>query len=281
MRKSATTCDSNATSLLQNGGNTETPFCNNSQSRKWCITLNNYTDKEYATMLQYFIDRKYTYIIGKETAETGTKHLQVYIEHKSPIRFITLKKLNKRFHIEKSKGNKVDNFKYCSKENDFISNYNIETREEKILNKRYNNIKWKPWQNYILETIKDEPDTRRITYIYDPPGKKGKSFLCKYIALKYKDVIIADGKKDNIFNQINILLNIKKIEPRIILLDIPRYNQDYLNYGVIEQIKDGLIYSGKYEGGLCIFDHPHVFIFSNSECDMSNWSEDRYNIIEI
>lgn len=253
-------------------------MANNLQSRKWCFTLNNYTDDEYRILLEWCAT-KIHYIIGKEIGENGTPHLQGFVESKGGIRFDTLKNLNDRVHWEKAKGNKKQNFIYCSKENNFVSNYDILTDEERRhsrLLKKYDNVVWKDWQQDIINICESEPDDRTINWIYDEEGNNGKSFLVKYLYLKY-GCIIADGKKDNIFNQIlNTDLNFK-----IVVLDVPRHNEGYVNYGVLEQIKDGLIYSGKYEGGICAFDNVHIFVFANFEPDLSKFSADRWNIIEL
>jgi hypothetical protein len=134
------------------------------------------------------------------------------------------------------------------------------------------------YQKEILSRISNKPNKRKIYWYYDINGNIGKSFLAKYICLSYKGVIIADGKKDNIFNQINKSINEDNEEPEIIILDIPRYNMCCINYGVIEQIKNGFIYSGKYEGGKCFFKIPHIIIFANEEPDYEKWSKDRYYV---
>lgn len=67
-------------------------------------------------------------------------------------------------------------------------------------------------------------------------------------------------------------------DPKIIICDIPRTNLEYINYGAIESIKNGMIYSGKYEGGQCIFDNPHVVVFANELPDGSKMSRDRWRI---
>ena len=76
------------------------------------------------------------------------------------------------------------------------------------------------------------------------------------------------------------MLEAEKI-PEIILLDIPRASKDFINYGAIEQLKNGCLYSGKYEGGDCIFPHPHVICFANEEPDKDMMSKDRWDIIKI
>lgn len=252
--------------------------------RKWCFTLNNYTTKEYGTIEQEVLALNCKYIIGKEKGENGTPHLQGFLEFKNPRTFNFLKKINKRFHIEKARGTTKQNYIYCSKEDNFISNIDLRTKEQirkaRILDAEYKNIIWKSWQKKIIDILQnDRPDTRKIYWFWENTGNIGKSYLCKYLALT-RDVIICEGKKDNIFNQVKLSIEADK-EPNIILCDIPRTSYDYINYGAIEQLKNGLIYSGKYEGGQCIFEIPHVIIFANSEPDKTALSMDRWEIINI
>lgn len=273
---SATSCD-----VKQGEGNTinSPSYKLNTQSRKWVLTLNNYTVEEYATMIRWFETKKYEYIVGKEVGDSGTQHLQVYIEKKGATRFSTLKKKFPRAHIEKAKGSKDENFVYCSKDGDYVSNIKCKTsRNIKLLNK-YKDVKWKPWQQNVIDILENKADDRTINWFWEHTGCVGKSFLAKYIVLKY-GAIIADGKKDNIFNQINVALENDK-DIKVVLLDVPRYNMEYINYGCLEQIKNGMLYSGKYEGGVCLFDHPHLIVFANERPDESKMSKDRWNIVTI
>lgn len=272
-------------SVREGGGNTKPPP---RSSTAYCFTLNNYTDGEYNDLKNHFIDKKYDYIIGKEIGESGTPHLQGYINYPNKITFTSLKKLCNRLHIEKANGNKQQNYNYCSKDGNFESNMKfkistddfIKSVEQKVFDNEYKNVEWKPWQKQILDIIETKPDNRTIHWYYENEGNTGKSFLTKYIALKY-NVIIADGKKDNIFNQVNVMMRENQQIPTVIILDVPRRNQGYVSYGVLEQLKNGMIYSGKYEGGRCIFEAPHVIVFSNSLPDTSEMSADRWHIVNI
>lgn len=247
---------------------------------RWCGTLNNYTEQEYIHIIETFNKRKYKWIVGKE-GKNKTPHLQIYIESKNAIRLQSLKRINDRAHWEKAIASKDDNVRYCSKEGDYkikgLENF-IDVVKQECLSK-YKKVKWRLWQERVLESLKFEPDDRTIHWYYDKEGSTGKSFLCKYLDLVY-DVIIGDGKKENVFNQIKNYMDNEKI-PKIIILDIPRHNIDYINYGTLELIKNGHIYSGKYEGGKCIFPSPHVFVFANCEPDRSKLSTDRWNIVDI
>ena len=49
----------------------------------------------------------------------------------------------------------------------------------------------------------------------------------------------------------------------------------------IESIKNGLVFSGKYEGAQLIFNRPHVICFSNSLPDTTMMSADRWKIVNI
>lgn len=82
----------------------------------WCFTINNPVDGEILPP-----NNMVTYMIyGRETGANGTKHFQGYVQFKNRHRFEALKKLVPKAHWEKAKGSPLQNFKYCSKDGDFI-----------------------------------------------------------------------------------------------------------------------------------------------------------------
>lgn len=248
-----------------------------SRSRKWCFTLNNYSEEEVKKLSQDLSD--YKYVIGREVGESGTPHLQGYVEHKNQITFSKMKKLMPRAHIEKARGNGKQNYTYCSKEGNFITNMDFRTHREKLADEcltEYNDVKWLPWQQEILDLKNDK---RTIHWYWEAEGNVGKSFLCKYLAITRK-VIICEGKKADIFNQVNTMIE-AKTTPKLIICDIPRTAIDYINYGALEQLKNGMLYSGKYEGGVCIFPSPLVICLANMPPDRSKMSADRWHIVDI
>lgn len=90
------------------------------RSRNWCFTLNNYTDEEVESVREVVKDTKYL-VFGYEVApETGTPHLQGYIQFKNEKSFKQVKKmLPDRTHFEACKGSAVQNYKYCTKGENF------------------------------------------------------------------------------------------------------------------------------------------------------------------
>lgn len=253
------------------------------RAKSYAFTWNNFLEEDIENIVNYFVSLNSKYVIGREIGENETPHLQGYFCAKNQVRFSTLKNKFPKVHWEKAKGNLKQNYNYCTKDGNFITN--IETEEnfrEKLKNEcliEYKNVVWKHWQQEIIDTCNEVADNRTINWYWEPDGNSGKSFLAKYLCIT-KNVVIAEGKKNDVFNQINTCI-MQGRKPEIIILDIPRYNLEYINYGLIEQVKNGCVYSGKYEGGMCIFKSPHIFIFANEEPDIDKMSLDRWNIVRI
>lgn len=257
------------------GGNTYT----NPRSRKWCLTLNNYSEEEITQLLKVFDAKAWLYIIGKEMGEQQTPHLQMYIEMKNQVAFNTLKKLNARLHLEKARGSRAQNIEYCSKEMVYKSTFPVPLKTRML--QTYDNVVWKQWQQQIIDLCQTKPDSRTVHWVFDKEGNSGKSFLVKYLCLRF-GTIVANGKANDIFNQVATMMDSGEDKyPEIVVLDIPRSNKDYVSYGAIEKLKDGLLYSGKYEGRCCIFPSPHVICFSNSLPEWNMMSDDRWRLIKI
>jgi hypothetical protein len=67
----------------------------------------------------------------------------------------------------------------------------------------------------------------------------------------------------------------------ILIFDLQRAKEDYIPYGTIEQLKNGIFFSGKYEASTHVINSPHVICFANYPPDKYKLSADRWNIIEI
>lgn len=92
-----------------------------SKKRDYLLTINNYTDDEYDLAVEYGTTKCRYSVIGKEIGpECKTPHIHFYIYHKNPISFKSVKKLFPRAHVDLCKGSPLDNFKYCSKDGDFV-----------------------------------------------------------------------------------------------------------------------------------------------------------------
>lgn len=94
------------------------------KSRKWCITINNYSLDDINNFVSVS-KNNWKYIFGKEIgSENKVPHLQGFVYYENQIRLSALKKLWPRGHFIKSSGSIDDNIKYCSKEGEYTSSWN-------------------------------------------------------------------------------------------------------------------------------------------------------------
>lgn len=266
-----------------------------SRHRSVAFTWNNYSKEKVDELIKLMKFKSYKYIFGYEVGKSGTKHVQGYIHFgKGQLLWPAIIKMLPKCHIEKAKGNAQQNRVYCSKDGVFDTNIELKlSKQEKlveakkrlkrsILDNEYSgdDVKWKPWQQRIINIMKEKADPRKVHWVWERLGNVGKSYLCKYLCLKHK-CVLGTGKRDDVFNLILNYFNDNLEYPEVVILDIPRSSVDYINYGAIEQIKNGCFYSGKYEGGMCIFPIPRIIIFANEEPSYSLMSPDRWEVIGL
>ena len=83
------------------------------------------------------------------------------------------------------------------------------------------------------------------------------------------------GKRDDIAHALDT-------SKKIFLFDIPREQLQFLQYPVLESIKDQMVFSPKYESICKTLPTPvHVVVFTNEEPDFSKMTDDRYNVIRL
>lgn len=86
-------------------------------SKAYVFTWNNYTDDSLITVDT--IECSYI-VYGKEVGESGTPHLQGYIEFAKQKKFNTVKNLLKGAHIELRRGSQDQAINYCMKDGDSV-----------------------------------------------------------------------------------------------------------------------------------------------------------------
>lgn len=90
------------------------------QSNRWTFTLNNWTDSELSNLKTIANTLRFI-IVGKEMGESGTPHLQGYLEVKKRCTLTAVKTmLGSRYHLEIAHGDAEANIAYCSKEGDVV-----------------------------------------------------------------------------------------------------------------------------------------------------------------
>ena len=88
------------------------------QCKRWCFTVNNFTKDEWLSILDKVTDKVVKYaVIGEETADSGTVHLQGYVRFKTSQRLTSVKKyVGRRAHVEACRGSEEENKLYCTKD---------------------------------------------------------------------------------------------------------------------------------------------------------------------
>lgn len=249
-------------------------------AKQWCFVWNNYP-ANYLDKLNNSMEKcggASKYIFGKEVGDSGTPHIQGYICFNRKIRAISQMEI-KEIHWEKCKGNEVDNFKYCSKDKNYIQHGfdNSFLLKNKLLEIKI--IKeLKPWQDKIVLKYNEhclEPNERSIFWIVDPLGSNGKTCLCKYLITKHDFGFLNNAKSADIAFYISN--NMKNGYA----FNFSRSLEDKVNYQAIESVKDGLLFSSKYESSLIIMNSPFIVCFSNFYPNISALSKDRWEILEL
>ena len=159
----------------------------------------------------------------------------------------------------------------------------IEAYEKFGKNIEKRDIQWKGWQQKLRGYLNEKCD-RKIFWVVGREGGEGKTFFQKNIQFEFgKERVSVIPLVENERNTFHVL---KKYTSRItdtFLFNIPK-GQYMLkeNYQILEQIKDGLAITGKFDSSLLMFKEKNiVIVFSNKYPDKSHLSKDRWRIFEI
>lgn len=239
----------------------------------WCFTLNNWTKEELDHIINKCKKCDTKYVIGEEVGDSGTPHLQGFIE--APNRIRPKEKFgNDRIHWERCKGDKNSNIKYCSKDGKFHTNMCLNIYKDPLENNEMFD-----WQKRIIDVIKSKPDDRTIHWFWDEHGNRGKTTLCKHICTNYHAIVVSGAAADIKYGVSKYIEEHGGIN--IVIFHFVRSQEDRVSYEAIEAIKDGMFFNTKYESNMCIFNSPHVICFANFKPNMEKLSSDRWSVEEI
>lgn len=287
------------------------------RSRNWCFTLNNYSQAEEYD-IQGIECRYVTY--GRETGSMcETPHLQGFICWDSQKTFTSVsKKLGSRCHIEPMKSTLAAAIAYCHKEDpapyqngdkpvtpsdkgqackDLFKGVWLAAKEGRLddipeklrivhirniehIREKYGaskpvcpEIELKDWQVELCDKLAGEPDPRKILIYVDHKGGAGKTTLSKYLINKFDGVEMysSAASKD---------IACAVVCPKIALFDFARCN-DNIPWNAVEKVKDGIVFSSKYESHNKFFPTPHVVCFMNADLYVGKLSEDRLDVTTL
>ena len=196
------------------------------------------------------------------------------------------------FHIEVADGTRNKNLRYIyavDKQHEIGWLHYKKGHEAPASYRPYKtqNLLWlrdnmKPWQRWITEKVTKTADYRDILWIWQPEGNTGKTYLAKYLHY-FHGAIITGGKSEDMKHAIARWKQITGHYPVTIIIDVARSDSiPKSGYKTIEQIKNALFFSGKYQSGMVAScNPPNVVIFSNTPPKLQNLSNDRWVVKTI
>lgn len=245
-------------------------------SKKWCFTVFDYNEDTITALCAKCADVPGTkYIFGREICpETKKTHLQCFVYFNKKVRWSTIFKdiIPLSTHREVAKGNLNENLRYCSKENNYVSNCKILP----LYKKPHRELR--PWQAFVeRRIIENTNNDRKVLWIYDNIGNIGKSVLVNYLVVNYGAIAVSGAKRH--------VLSVAHKNPKcpLWIFDIPRTNKNGVSYDAIEGLRNGLWMSGFDDctGMTCLEFNPMVVVFANELPEWDKLSRDRWDVWEI
>lgn len=150
------------------------------------------------------------------------------------------------------------------------------------LRKEYNNASLLPWQEEIKAIVQGPVDPRKVHWYWEKNGNVGKTWITKYLAV-HEDVCFLDGGK-----KADLAHTYSKSKAKNVIFNLSRTIQkegEYCPmdgmYAFIENLKDGMIFSPKFDSGTFLTMGSTVIIFANFAPNQSKLSQDRWVIREL
>lgn len=129
------------------------------------------------------------------------------------------------------------------------------------------------FQVVLLDMLSEDPHPREILWFYDGTGGAGKTFMSKHLVDTRGAFYTNGGRAGDITFAYN--------GQDVVIFDFVRDAAKYVNYGVIEQLKNGIMFSSKYESSMKRFNVPHVVVFANFLPPQGKFSRDRYAVCNV
>lgn len=132
------------------------------------------------------------------------------------------------------------------------------------------------WQQEVATLLDGEAEDRQINFYVDTEGGKGKTWFQQWYFSTRADrtQILGVGKRDDIAHMIDVTKT-------VFFINVPRGSMEYLQYSILEQLKDRMVISPKYNSHVKLFaSNVHICVFCNEYPDYNKMTDDRFNVIE-
>lgn len=136
----------------------------------------------------------------------------------------------------------------------------------------------RPWQQDLQNMLEADPDPRKVIFVVDYQGDKGKSWFIEHFERTHDDVLTLMPAK---FADMAYVFANTRPRPRVVFIDCPREKLDFFSYTFLEKLKDGRFLSTKYETKLVRFARPHVVVMMNDDPIRAKMSNDRFIVMNL
>lgn len=257
--------------------------------KQWVFTVNN-PGGSPGRLITFFNGIGAAFIFQLEEGEEGTPHWQGCFKLKCKKSFSVLQRgltaaCGKGPHLEACKALPAA-IAYCQKLDGRLAGPWAGGGDgfaiQKAPTDRFDPARCTAWQQDLLSVLQEEPDDRTVHWYYEACGGVGKSTLARHLCgwAFAGRCIIVNGKAGDIYNR--FIAHAREYgAPVLVLIDIPRCSSGHFSIAAAEAMKNGLISSGKYEGGQLVFDSPHVVVFANEPPPWGKMSLDRWRVRHI
>jgi len=291
----------------------------NSRASCWCFTLNNWTGPDVVRLSGLVEAGHAVYVVfGREVGESGTPHLQGFVKFASRQRFTQAKEFiggNSHVEVARALQRAVE---YCKKDGDFEEfgvmefpgkrndlrdlmntidagelslarlrelHPDVVARYPRFVNEYISDKApareieahpLRPWQQDLYHKLVLPPDDRKVTFIVDYTGNSGKTWFAHYYCGLHDNAqVLLPGRKTD-------MAMVLRVDIRCLFIDAPRSRQGELfQYDFLEEVKNGYVFSNKYESRMKRLPKVHVVVMMNEQPDMTKLSADRYDIVEV
>ncbi len=288
------------------------------RSRGFVFTLNNYSETDAAEVFK--LQSKYC-IIGKEVGETGTPHLQGYIQYNGQKSVRELRGAIPRAHIEAAKGSPLQNKKYCEKGGDFEETGDIPIGQgarvelPKAVQRRLDGANaqemfeefgttWARYKRFVEEQVAETKNERAImekkkkfeNAVLRPWQQECMGRLIRQNERQILFVIDPAGNSGKSYLGDFIVCNYNALKLETtkktdiayaykdhewLVFDLSRQSQEFIQYGTLENMKGNFLFSGKYESKMKALKDCKIVVFMNEDPNMDKLTADRYDLYYI
>lgn len=258
-------------------GNTDGNASRNQQYIYWCFTFYHETINEVEMLRNILLHECDWFVMQEEIGnKENKKHIQGTLKLKKRQRLTQLKHWDQSIHWESTR--RIDkSLLYCQKSDTATGRmwaHGIDTTRGQLKDPMDGLAEY-TWQKKIKAIIKEEPDPRKIYWVWSEQGKVGKTMFFKHLCIHNSDIILVDGESKDIF------YSIAEIKPRVVFFNLTRSEGNDISYKAIETIKDGMFFNRKWKSSMVLFNPPHLFIISNTSPNLSKLSEDRWMVMKV